>query len=192
MKKFPSFNNDDDYVVLLSNEMQIIDEFFYTEEMHNPFLHDEEGISLERISTDLKTNNPENWASASSLAGFGTPGYKNSQTGIEVMSGPEITFEPDAFSPNLDGYNDEYQIHYKADKPGYIANITIFDAAGRFILQLAKNEILGAQGTILWNGEDDTGQQQQMGVYITIVEIFSEEGKVFKFKDGVVLTKILD
>ena len=192
MEKFPSFNNDDDYVVLLNNQRQIIDEFLYTEDMHNPFLHDEEGISLERISTELKTNNPENWASASSLAGYGTPGYKNSQTGVGVMSGTEITFEPDAFSPNLDGYNDEYQIHYQLNKPGYVANILVFDSVGRFIIKKKKNEILGTDGTISWNGEDETGHKLPMGAYIVVVEIFNTEGEVYKFKDGVVLTKILE
>jgi hypothetical protein len=192
MDKFPSFNNDEDYVVLLNEKMEIIDELFYSEDWHHELLTDAEGVSLERISAEGKTSDPENWASASSLAGYGTPGYKNSQSGTEEKSGPRISFEPDAFSPNLDGYNDEYQIHYQLGKPGYIANITIFDAAGRFVLQLAKNEILGTNGTIFWNGEDETGQKLPMGAYIVLVEIFNTEGEVFKFKDGVVLTKILE
>ncbi|HKL31753.1 MAG TPA: gliding motility-associated C-terminal domain-containing protein [Tangfeifania sp.] len=192
MEKFPSFNNDDDYVVLLNEKMEIIDELFYTEDWHHEMLADEKGVSLERISAQTKTNNPENWASASGLAGYGTPGYKNSQAATEINSGPLITFEPEAFSPNLDGYNDEYQIHYQLNKPGYLANILIFDAAGRFVLQLANNEILPTSGTIKWNGEDETGQKLPMGVYVVMVEIFNTEGAVHKFKDGVVLTERMD
>jgi gliding motility-associated-like protein len=192
MEKFPSFNNDEDYVVLLNEKMEIIDELFYSEDWHHEILADEEGVSLERISAEVKTSNPENWASASGLAGYGTPGYKNSQSETVINSGPKVTFEPEAFSPNLDGYNDEYQIHYQLDKPGYIANIMIFDAAGRFVMQLAKNEILGTDGIISWNGEDETGQKLPMGAYIVMVEIFNTDGEVYQYKDGVVLTKILE
>jgi gliding motility-associated-like protein len=192
MDKFPSFNNDEDYVVLLNEKMEIIDELFYSEDWHHEILADEEGVSLERISAEVKTSNPENWASASGLAGYGTPGYKNSLSETVINSGPKVTFEPEAFSPNLDGYNDEYQIHYQLNKPGYIANIMIFDAAGRFVMQLAKNEILGTDGIISWNGEDETGQKLPMGAYIVMVEIFNTDGEVYQYKDGVVLTKILE
>lgn len=193
MEKFPSFNNDEDYVVLLNEKMEIIDELYYSEDWHHELLSDPEGVSLERISADAKTSAPENWASASGLAGYGTPGYKNSQAKSEETSpGPRLTFSPDAFSPNLDGYNDEYEIHYQLNQPGFLANIMIFDAAGRFVLQLAKNEILETNGTISWNGEDETGQKLTMGAYIVLVEIFNTEGEVYKFKDGVVLTKIME
>lgn len=192
MEKFPSYNNDEDYVVLLNAEMKIIDELFYTDKLHAPLLSDEEGISLERISFSTPTNDLNNWHSASSVSGYGTPGYENSQMELENVTKPKITFEPGAFSPNFDGYNDEYQIQYELDKPGYMANISVFDAAGRFVLKLANNEILGTNGTLIWNGEDETGQRQNLGVYVVLVEIFDIDGNVYRFKDGVVLTDILE
>lgn len=192
MGKFPSYNNDEDYVVLLDEELQVIDELHYTDKLHSPLLADEEGISLERNSFSKPTNDANNWHSASSVAGYGTPGYENSQLEIENITKPKITFEPEAFSPNFDGYNDEYKISYELDKPGYIANISVFDAAGRFVLKLANNEILGTNGTIAWNGEDETGQRQNLGVYVVLVEIFDTDGNVYRFKDGVVLTDVLE
>ena len=189
--KMPSYNNDEDYVVLLNENKQIIDEFHYNEKLHNPLLKDVEGISLERNSFTVATNSTGNWYSASTESGYGTPGYKNSQAENEIVLTPKVTFTPEAFSPNNDGYNDEYQIHYELEKPGYIANILIFDSAGRFVTQLAKNEILGTSGTFIWNGEDETGQRQSLGVYVVLVEIFNENGEVHRFKDGVVLTDIL-
>ncbi len=189
--KMPSYNNDEDYVVLLNENMEIIDEFFYSEDWHNPLLADVDGISLERISVEEATNLADNWVSASTEAGYGTPGYKNSQTGIVNTSKPQVTFEPEAFSPNSDGYNDEYIISYKLDKPGYIGNVKIFDSSGRFVLQLLKNEILSTNGEIIWNGEDETGQRQALGVYVVLVEIFNEKGEMHRFKDGIVLTDVL-
>ena len=192
MEKFPSYNNDFDYVVLLDETMQVIDEFFYTEKMHHPLLAEEKGISLERISFSKKTNDLKNWHSASTTSGYGTPGYQNSQVEIEDISAPKITFTPESFSPNSDGYNDEYQIHYELEQPGYVANITIFDAVGRFVMKLSNNEILGTSGQITWNGEDQTGHRQNLGVYVVLVEIFNTSGEVYHYKDGVVLTDVLE
>jgi hypothetical protein len=192
MNKFPSFNNDKDYVVLLDAEMQIIDEFHYSDKLHAPLLADEEGVSLERNSFTTATNNITNWHSASTESGYGTPGYQNSQFQKEDISEPIVTFEPESFSPNSDGYNDEYKINCQLEKPGYYINISIFDAAGRFVIQLAKNEILGAVGEYNWNGRDETGQHQNFGAYVVVVEIFDLHGKIYRYKDGVVLTGILD
>ncbi|MCG6188652.1 lamin tail domain-containing protein [Maribellus maritimus] len=190
--KMPSFNNDDDVVVLLNKNMEIIDEFFYSEDLHIPWLANVDGVSLERISVSTETNQPGNWTSASTESGYGTPGYKNSQAGNPDISKPHVTFEPEAFSPNFDGFNDEYKIRYELDKPGYVGNVKIFDSKGHFVLQLLKNEILGTTGELTWNGKDETGQRQPLGVYITLVEIFDSNGQVFRFKDGVVLTDLLE
>jgi hypothetical protein len=192
MEKFPSYNNDFDYVVLLDEKMQVIDELFYTEKMHHPLLAEEKGISLERVSFSEKTNDIKNWHSASTTSGYGTPGYQNSQFEIKNIQTPKVTFSPESFSPNFDGYNDEYQINYELEKPGYVANISIFDAAGRFVMKLANNEILGTSGTIVWNGKNETGQRMNLGVYVVLVEIFSIAGETWHFKDSVVLTDVLE
>ena len=192
MEKFPSFNNDEDDVVLLDENMQVIDELHYSVKFHSPLFADEEGVSLERISFEKETNNPANWHSASAVSGYGTPGYENSQIERENIDEPLITFSPQSFSPNFDGYNDEYSIHYELEQPGYIANVWIFDSNGRMIIQLVQNEILGTHGEITWNGTDGTGQRQNLGVYIAVVEIFNSQGKVHRFKDGVVLTDVLE
>lgn len=192
MEKFPSYNNDFDYVVLLDENLNVIDELFYSEKMHHLLLAEEKGISLERISFKTETNDIKNWHSASTNSGYGTPGYQNSQHEIEDIQTPKITFSPESFSPNFDGYNDEYQINYELEKPGYIANISIFDSAGRFVMKLANNEILGTGGKIIWNGEDQTGKRQNLGVYVVLIEIFNTSGEVYQYKDGVVLTDVLE
>ncbi len=192
MEKFPSFNNDEDFILLLDENLNVIDELHYTDKMHHPLLADEEGIALERVSFTEPTNDFLNWHSASSTVGYGTPGYKNSQGEPFNSNQPEVSFSPESFSPDFDGYNDEYQIEYKTTKPGCLANISVFDAAGRFIIKLANNEILGSEGKFTWDGEDQTGQRLNLGVYVVLVEIFSLTGETWQFKDGVVLTDVLE
>lgn len=192
MDKFPSYNNNEDYVVLLNADLDVIDEFFYTDKMHTPLLYDHEGISLERISLFDDTNGKNNWHSASTESGYGTPGYLNSQFENANFQKVKIAFEPDAFSPNNDGYNDIYTINFQLDKPGYIANIWIFDSSGRRVRQLCKNNILGTSDQIKWNGEDASGQRLKLGAYIVLVEIYNTQGFVKQFKDSVILTDILE
>ena len=192
MEKFPSFNNDQDYVVLLNNEFEVIDELSYTEDLHLPVFHDREGVSLERISFSAPTNEPNNWHSASSLSGYGTPGYQNSQAGANENEKIKVSFSPESFSPNNDGYNDKYQIELILDKPGYLCNIWVYDASGNLITQLAKNIVLGTSETLFWDGTDETGQRQKLGVYIVLIELYDLAGYVKHFKDGVVLTDILE
>jgi hypothetical protein len=59
-------------------------------------------------------------------------------------------------------------------------------------MHLAKNEVLGTEGVYAWNGKDKTGQRQNLGIYVVVVEIFDLHGNIHRFKDGVVLTDILD
>ncbi len=190
MDKFPSYNNDEDDVVLLNNDLKIIDEFHYDEKMHSPLLYDQEGISLERVSFTSPTNEKSNWHSASTESGYGTPGYENSQVLNMEIEKVSVTFEPEAFSPNNDGYNDIYTIHIQTDKPGYICNTWIYDSSGLLVRKLINNNILGTSDTFSWNGKDENGKNQKLGVYVVLVEIFNTEGYIKQFKDGVVLTKI--
>ncbi len=192
MEKFPSYNNDDDYVVLLNNDMEIIDELAYNEKMHLPVFHEREGVSLERISFSEATNNPDNWHSASELAGFGTPGYRNSQANIELPEKVTITFEPESISPNDDGYNDEYRIAIQTDQPGYLCTVKIYDSSGNPVLTLAQNTLLGTNDEINWDGTDQNGHREKMGVYIVWVELYDLRGNVKHYKDGVVLTDVFN
>jgi len=171
---FPTIYNNDGTLILMNGDFEEIDRFSYFEEMHSPILAEFSGVSLERISFDSQTNDPANWHSAAENCGYATPGYNNSQASLNLST--SVKFEPESFSPNLDGYNDEYRINYQLNKPGYVANCWIFDVSGNLILQLVKNEILATNGNLSWNGKDETGQKMPLGVYVVLLEIFDLNG----------------
>lgn len=192
MKSFPTFPDDAGTVILLNDSLEIFDEFSYSAKMHSSFLADEEGASLERISLEKPTADRSNWVSAAASVGFATPGLPNSQVESETEILDEITPDPKAFSPNGDGYNDELNIQFKFSKPGYIANVRIFDVAGRQMKFLVKSQSLAQEGSWLWDGKSESGQKLGIGVYIILVEVFDQDGRTKVFKKTCTITDRLE
>jgi hypothetical protein len=88
----PGFNDDEGTVAVVNDQGNIIDFFSYTDHYHSVFLQDDEGVSLERISFDELTNNPDNWKSANGSAGYATPGYINSNVRSEQPGGESYCY----------------------------------------------------------------------------------------------------
>ena len=59
---------------------------------------------------------------------------------------------------------------------GMIGTLKIFDSQGREIITLFSNELLGQQGTYTWDGTTTTSQKAPIGVYMAVIEVFSESG----------------
>ena len=192
MKSFPSYPDDAGTVVLLNDSLEVLDELSYTAKMHSPFLTNINGVSLERISWTKPTSDRSNWTSAAGSAGFATPGLPNSQTETKTENMVNIVVEPIVFSPNGDGYNDQLTIRFSLDKPGYIANVRIFDILGRPVKFLVKNQSLAQEGSWTWKGDSDSNQRLNIGVYIILVELFDSEGHTKTFKKTCTLTDRLN
>ena len=193
MPKFPAYNMDEGWVVLLNKQMEVIDEFHYLATMHHPMITEVKGISLERTSFSQSTSDPANWHSASKTMGFATPGYQNSNADLLLKSGSEIvTFEPEIFSPNDDGYNDKYQIKLTPGEPGLMTNIRIYTEDGIEIRRLANNLMIGVQDLVEWDGLMENHQKAKLGIYIVKVELFGLKSKRQQFRAACVLTDRLE
>ena len=185
----PSYPDDKGTVVLLDFQGMVIDEVRYFEDWHFRLIANADGVALERIEPGGPSNEAFNWHSAAATAGYGTPGYKNSQyrETTAPLSGIEIT--PRVFSPDNDGRDDVCTISYNIPSAGNVANIYIYDAIGRRIRHLVKNAILGLSGTWNWDGLDDAGKQLPIGVYLLVTEIFNLQGKTERVMKKVVLAR---
>ena len=183
----PSYPDDKGSVVLTDTQGNVIDEVNYHENWHFPLLQNKEGISLERMDPKGSSQQASNWHSAASTAGFATPGYKNSQTGPGTTVRDEISVEPAVCSPDNDGMNDVAFVHYNLPQPGFVCNITLFNAAGRPVRMLVRNALLNAAGKFLWDGLDENSQALPAGIYIVWIELFDLQGKTRSVKRTVVL-----
>ena len=192
MTKFPVYNLDEGWVVLVNKEMTIIDQFHYLEQMHDPLLTDVKGVSLERMSFSRPTADPLNWHSAAASIGFATPGYQNSATEVIRQKTSLVSVEPGIFSPNGDGLNDRLLIKLSPGEPGWIANIRIFNENGLEIRRLANNLSIGSQDIIEWDGTKENHQKAGLGIYIILVDLFSLQHGSNQYKTACVLTDRLE
>lgn len=192
ISSLPSFPDDEGIVVALNFQGEVTDEVKYKDDWHFKLLDNDEGISLERIDPGSASQQETNWHSAASTAGYATPTYKNSQ--YKALSAIDANMQviPKIFSPDNDGRDDIATLQYEVTEPGYIANVTIFNSAGRAVRSLVRNGTLGLKGHWNWDGLDDKGQKIPIGTYIIFTELFNLQGKKSAFKNAVVLARKLN
>jgi len=185
----PSYNDDKGNVIILNSQGAVIDELAYDATWHFKLIDDPEGVALERIDYNGVTQNPDNWHSAATGVGYGTPTYKNSQYHSEQQVQGVIKVTPEIVSPDNDGLDDFATIDCLFPSPGYVTNITIFDAGGRPVRYLQRNALCGIKNSFRWDGLGEKNQQLPVGIYILLTEVFNLEGKKKHFKQAIVLAR---
>ena len=187
VNSMPSYPDTEGTVVLISPFETIADSFAYNSNMHFTLLDDLNGVSLERINPDILPYMASNWHSASTVSGYATPGYKNSQFMSGEAATAIITVTPKVFTPDAGGDNDFTTITYNLASAGFTANITVYDSNGREIKKLVRNEQLGTEGFIKWDGTTNNHTKANVGYYVFYIELFDMSGKVQVYKEPVVV-----
>jgi hypothetical protein len=168
--KLPILNNTGSTLVLLSaNDETIIDEVSYSSKWHDIFLKDTKGVALERINPDAATQDATNWLSAISFAGYGTPGYRNSQF--------SQTETPLSLSIEYISSTKEYRIKYQTNQPGYHCHIQVFNTNGGKVAEITNNQLIGMSGDIYWNGNGLNGKRLNTGLHVFHAEIYHPNGQ---------------
>ncbi len=188
----PTLPDNEGNVTLLSPipDNQVIDAFDYTDDLHFSLLSDEGGVSLERLNPEAPTQSPGNWHSAASTVGYATPTAVNSQLFVpeEAPSSNVISLANPTFSPDEDGFEDVLQINYLTDRPGFSLKLNVYDATGRLIQRLVRDELLNSgSGSFKWDGLDVEGQKARVGIYVIAGELTNPDGEVELFKESCVL-----
>lgn len=149
-----------------------IDRFHYTEKMHYPKLVTTKGVALERLYFERPTQDENNWCSAAETAGFGTPGYENSQKG-NAIDELEIEVYPEVFSPDNDGFDDFAEVVCNFNDEENRVNIVIFNNRGALMRCLANNVLCGKSNHFKWDGCDDKGNLLPAGMYVCVIEYWN-------------------
>jgi flagellar hook assembly protein FlgD len=70
--------------------------------------------------------------------------------------------------------------------------VSIFNDKGILIKKLARNTTLATEGTIIWDGTNESEQKAPMGIYIVYFDVFNLQGKPKKYKQPCVLAAKLN
>ena len=184
----PSYPISGGNVVLLDSEETVMEMFPYNDDLHHPLLRDSKGVSLERISSETPISNPSNWHSASGIAGYATPGLKNSQLISNEFDGEILQIEPKVFDPEGSNGNTFTSIRYELDQSGWFGNFRIYAVSGQLIHVLAQNELLGVNGLFTWTGTDSQGRIVRPGYYVLLVELYDLQGNIKVVKETIVVS----
>jgi hypothetical protein len=187
VERLTPFNDDEGDVRLMDGLGKTMDCSHYREDYHSPFIRDAEGISLERISFDGASDDPDNWQSASETSGFATPGKMNSQYFSTAVGDEEVIVEPQVFDPGNAGADNFTMIRCRFDQPGNMASIRVLDAAGRQVKTIADHQSVGIEEDFKWEGENDNGEEVRMGYYIVYMEVYNASGSVKIYRKKVVV-----
>ena len=169
--KLPVLANNGATVVLLRlTDLTVIDEVSYSPKWHDSAIKDPKGVALERLDPDKPTQDATNWHSAAESAGYGTPGYRNSQQLLpsSTLNGFKRPYWSDS--------ERSYLLRYQLANAGYRCRIWIFDTMGRRIAEIANLSTLATEGTLRWDGIGYDGSRPKPGIYIFYAELFLPNG----------------
>lgn len=169
--KLPVLANNGATVVLLRlTDLTVIDEVSYSPKWHDSAIKEPKGVALERIDPDKPTQDATNWHSAAESAGYGTPGYRNSQQLLpsSTLNGFERPYWSDS--------ERSYLFRYQLANAGYRCRIWVFDTMGRRIAEIANLSTLATEGTLRWDGLGYDGSRPKPGIYIFYAELFLPNG----------------
>jgi hypothetical protein len=166
-----SLNNTGDSLVLYDAQGNLVDRVDYRPSWGTGMA----GISLERISAMVTSEDRTNWASSLDSTGS-TPGRNNSRS-LKASAGASLLeLEPNPFSPDGNGRDDILHIRYHLEQGDSRLDVKIFDVRGREVRRLANNAAAGYSGELLWDGRDGSGRNLPTGLYIFYLEAMGSGG----------------
>jgi hypothetical protein len=178
--------NTGELILLKDKRGNVIDSVFYSDKWNNKNIASTKGKSLERINPNLNGNDPLNWSTSVNSLG-GTPGKTNSIFSENLNISASLTINPNPFSPDNDGFEDFTVINYNLSQPIAQVRIKIFDSKGRLVRTLLNNQASGSNGSVIFDGLDDSGKALRMGIYIIFLEALNDNSGVVETVKSVVV-----
>ena len=168
----PLLNRTQGSMSLFYDELET-DIITYDKAWHSPWLRSTTGISLERKGAQSKGSSQSGWLSAAGFKTGASPGRENTSFGKEQSLVNEAVFlNPPSFTP----YNQLQCCTISPVNSGSIVNIRIFDSLGNEVKYLVKNQVLGSNDEICWDGKQQYEVPLAQGHYIWWIELLNANG----------------
>jgi hypothetical protein len=152
------------------NETDVIT---YDKAWHSAWLTLTTGISLERKGAQSNGSNQSGWLSAAGFKTGASPGRENTSFGKEQsLVNEAVILNPPSFTP----YNQLQCCTISSVNSGSIVNIRIFDSLGNEVKYLVKNQVLGSNDEICWDGKQQYEVPLAQGHYIWWIELLNANG----------------
>ncbi len=182
VSSLPSMPDDEGTLLLLSSELDILDKISYNEKMHYSLLFGFEGISLEKIGKCSSSGEAVNWHSATENSGWGTPGKDNSVFVNLTVGTKKVNLSSTRLTPDNDGSEDFLTVSLTPGGIDNVVSLSVYDETGGLVRKIASNMLTGAEVTFIWDGTADDGTPVNSGIYIVLITIFDDKGKVENWK----------
>ena len=186
----PNFANSEGTIFLTDYSWNFIDSYTYFSADHSTFLLSTDGVSLEKIDPNLKSDYSFNWKSAVASVGFATPGYRNSNFQTINDQNSLLFVYPKIISPNNDGLDDYVTIQSSFTQNENRISIQIFDIEGNVVKTIANNELVNSKSTFFWDGSNQNGELVLDGFYIILMEYWTQNGKTERLKSTISVANI--
>jgi hypothetical protein len=184
---FPTLSIDEGTVAISLYNDVIIDKAYYNQEMQFPLLNSAKGVTYEKINLEKPSSQYSNWTSASETSGFGTPTGKNSQDLTQKESDDVLSLSAEFISPDNDGYQDVIEISYNLPEANLVGTLEIYDSKGRIIKTIFQNQLLGINGSTIWDGVTNTNEKSNIGICKVLLTAFDLNGKTKSYKKVLVI-----
>lgn len=171
----PTLGLSDTRITLRTLSLTLLDSLQYSEKWHSPIVKDTKGVALERLNNNESSTNPQNWYSASSRVGYGTPTGPNSQS--KGLLPDEISWNTDLLTPNGDGDRDLLFFHIPNSTLGSTISVRIFDTQGFLWANPYERILAGNSNELRWDGTGLNGNTVPQGLYIIWVQLMGLDGK---------------
>ncbi len=103
----------------------------------------------------------------------------------------KVSISPNPFSPDDDGFEDFSIISFNLPYNISQVRIRIYDSQGRHVRTLQYSMTATTQNTIIFDGLDDAGRKLRIGIYILLIEISDNNGRVETIKTPIVIARKL-
>lgn len=181
----PSLPDDSATLILLNEKRKRIDSVHYDEQYHLSLIRNNEGLSLERITSAVPAVSRENWRTPA--FGLPTPGRKNSVShGIRL---DQSFFKPYPTVFSLSDPESFTLINYELSGPDNFFSVSVFDFEGRKIKELVNNMNPGTSGFIRWDGDRSDGRPADPGFYLIVADVYNQAGQNARYRSRVVVVK---